>query len=98
MLRSRVPNSPDGTLRGGTMRLAPPPNPNTPGRGGRGGGGGRGQTVDLPVRRPDTSFRADDWNEIEIYLDANIVRPHLNGGGEIGGGAADDEAGKYGPI
>jgi hypothetical protein len=52
----------------------------------------------LPVTRPDSSLRAGDWNSIEIFLDANIVRPFLNEGGETGGGVADPEVGDYGPI
>ncbi|MGD1073222.1 MAG: FG-GAP-like repeat-containing protein [Bryobacteraceae bacterium] len=88
---------------GGQMRIAPPVDPNAPGRGGRGGPGrggpGRaGADVSLPVVRPDTSLRTGDWNSIEIFLDANIVRPFLNEGGEIGAGVADPEVGDYGPI
>ena len=52
----------------------------------------------LPVTRPDTSLKAADWNEVEIFIDANIVRPFLNGGGEIAGGVAEDDAGKFGPV
>ncbi len=52
----------------------------------------------LPVTRPDSSLRAGDWNSIEIFLDANIVRPFLNEGGETGAGVADPEIGNYGPI
>ena len=33
-----------------------------------------------------------------MLLDANILRPFLNMGGERAGGVADDEFGKYGPI
>jgi hypothetical protein len=89
---------------GGQMRIAPPlvdsNAPNAPGRGGRGGGGRGGLPagVTLPVTRPDASLRAGDWNSVEIFLDANIVRPFLNEGGEIGGGVTEPEAGSYGPI
>ena len=87
---------------GGQMRIAPPVDPNAPARGGRGGGrgfGGRGAAdANLPVIRPDTSLRAGDWNNVEIFLDANIVRPFLNYGGETAGGVAEDEIGRYGPI
>ena len=47
---------------------------------------------------PDTSLKAGEWNTIELYLDANIIRPLLNNGGERGGGVADPEAGNFGPI
>jgi hypothetical protein len=84
---------------GGQMRVAPPLDPNAPGRGGRGGGRGRGASEGpvLPVTRPVTDFRTDDWNQVEILLDANIVRTFLNNGGE-NGGVAEDEAGRYGPL
>lgn len=85
---------------GGQMRIAPPPDPNAPARGGGGAGRGRGQppTVAPPLQPPDSSLRANDWNRIEILLDANIIRPFLNEGGERAGGVADDEFGRYGPI
>src|SRR5438094_885170 len=67
---------------GGQMRIAPPPDPNTPaapaGRGGRGGVGGPA----LPLSPPDTRLRPDEWNRVEIFLDANIVRSFLNEGPE----------------
>ena len=89
---------------GGQMRIAPAADPDAPARGGAGrggrGGAGRGAPagVTLPVTPPASGLRADDWNRIEIFLDANIVRPFLNDGGEIAGGVAEDEAGRYGPI
>src|SRR5215469_2482563 len=84
---------------GGQVRIAPPVDPNAAGRGGRGGGRGRGTASGpaLPVTRPVTDYRADDWNQIEILLDANIVRTFLNNGGE-NGGVAEAEFGNYGPI
>ena len=84
---------------GGQMRIAPPLDPNAPGRGGRGGGRGRGASAGpaLPITRPVTDLRTDDWNQVEILIDANIVRTFLNNGGE-NGGVADDDAGKNGPL
>ncbi|MFP5207141.1 MAG: family 16 glycoside hydrolase, partial [Acidobacteriota bacterium] len=75
---------------GGLMRVAPPPNPNAP---------PFHFTmphydVRLPFTAPDTSLRANEWNEIEFMFDANIVRAVLNNGREAGGVA--DEG--YGPI
>ena len=59
------------------------------GGGGAGGGRGRGNQPS-PVK-------ADDWNDVDIVLDANILRPSINGR-TAGGGAADEEVGKFGPL
>lgn len=91
---------------GGMVRLAPAPAP-TGGPGGRGaGGGGRGRGPQMPGGIPspfptmDTSFRPDDWNTIEIVMDADILRPNLNGGAALGASATDDDNSGtgYGPI
>ena len=42
-------------------------------------------------------LKADDWNDIDIVFDANILRPIVNGR-PTGGGAADEDAGKFGPV
>jgi hypothetical protein len=55
---------------------------------GRGGGGRGAQPGPL---------KADDWNDIDLVLDANILRPIVNGR-PIGGGAADEDAGRFGAI
>ena len=83
---------------GGQMRIAPPPDPNPPARRRRLGRAAPRPAVTLPVTPPDTSLKAGEWNTIEIYLDANIIRPLLNNGGERGGGVADPDAGNFGPI
>jgi 3-keto-disaccharide hydrolase/VCBS repeat protein len=99
---------------GGQVRVAPPPTPppaNAPaaapgGRGapaGRGGGGGFAPLqmpggIAAPIPRPETSLRANDWNSIEVVLDANILRPFLNDAGGVTGGVADDEFGRFGPF
>jgi hypothetical protein len=77
------------------MRIAPAPDPNAPARGGRGRGTAAGPK--LPVTRPVTDFTTEDWNQVEILLDANIVRTILNNGSESGA-VAEDDFGKYGPI
>jgi Domain of Unknown Function (DUF1080)/FG-GAP-like repeat len=87
---------------GGMTRIAPPPDPNAPGRGARGGGPGRGRGSattgpTLPITRPDTSYRPNDWNQVEIAIDANMIHTFLNNGGESGG-YADEADGKYGPL
>lgn len=54
--------------------------------------------VTLPLTPPERGLRANDWNQIEVLLDANIVRGFLNNGGETVGGVAEDDAGRYGPL
>jgi hypothetical protein len=86
---------------GGQNRFAPPPPPPSEGRGaGRagGGGGGRGraaQPQDLPLSPPVGGLRADDWNLVEILLDASLIRPFVNEV-SIGSAAVDDEVGTFG--
>ena len=96
---------------GGLMRVAPEPTPNAAPRGGGGGargggggapaaGGGRGRGaggVQLPDVTEPTGYKATDWNDIDIAVDANILRLWLNKGGG-GGGAADEALGAFGPI
>jgi hypothetical protein len=95
LTRDRLPYA------GGMTRIAPPTDPNAPARGGRGGGGqGRGGAAIgpvLPITRPVTTYRPDDWNQVEIFLDANMVHTFLNNGGESGA-AAEEADGKFGPI
>jgi len=88
-----------------TERIAPPPNPDAAGRGARGGRGGRGggrggatPVVDLPVKAPKPGLRPGDWNEVEIFLDANVVRWFLNDIDSPARGVADEEFGRYGPL
>ena len=87
---------------GGQVRIAPPADSAEAGRGGPGrGGAGRGGSLPgatLPIAPPDGSLHAGEWNRIEIFLDANIVRAFLNDGMEVAGGVADDDAGRYGPL
>jgi hypothetical protein len=52
----------------------------------------------LPVKPPSGELRAGDWNDVEIFIDANIVRAVLNEGSAVPGGVAEDEAGRYGPL
>jgi hypothetical protein len=82
---------------GGQMRIAPPFDPNVPGRGGR-VSPGPPPGVTWPFTLRDSSLRPNDWNTIELFLDANIVRPFLNDGNETAGGIAEEEFGRYGPI
>ena len=81
---------------GGQMRIAPPADPNAPARG-AGGRGGAAPAVTLPIPRPTGALLQDDWNSVELLLDANIVRMFLNDSGETGA-VADDDAGRFGPL
>jgi len=95
---------------GGQVRVAsPPPSApapgSTPAAGGRGGGrGGPPQPLQMPggieppIARPVTGLKAGDWNDVEIVLDANILRAFLNDAGGISGGVAEDEYGRFGAI
>ena len=86
------------TLRpiGGLTRVAPSPAPAAaPARGGARGRGG--PQVALPITRPASILRPDDWNQIEIFLDANIVRSHLNNANTTEGVVDKGEEG-YGPL
>jgi hypothetical protein len=88
---------------GGQLRVAlPPPNPAPPAAGARAGGppglppfpGG----IASPIPRPNAGLRANDWNTIEVVLDANILRAFLNDAGGIGDSVAETEYGAYGPF
>ena len=80
-------------------RIAPPPD--TSRRGGNFGGPRTPPVTptDLPVRPPNTDFRENDWNQIETFLETNVIRSFLNDGREVGG-AVDGESALsgYGPI
>lgn len=84
--------------------------PSAAGRGGGAGGGRRGggrnvdgipldPNVKLPIAPPTPGLRPGDWNEFEIFLDANI-QAFLNdvGAGEMTGAVPDEEAARYGPL
>lgn len=56
--------------------------------------------ADLPVKMPDTDFRSNDWNQIEVFLETNVIRSFLNDGREVGGAVDDGEYGVngFGPV
>jgi hypothetical protein len=93
---------------GGQSRVASPAPQGAAGGGGGGrGAGGRGTGgrsglppgLTLPIVQPQGGYRTGDWNQIEIILDANIMRPFLNDGGSGNmGGVAEDQFGRYGAI
>jgi hypothetical protein len=85
--RDRLPHG------GGLVRVAPPPSPDQS-AGAMGRFRGMRPTVPLPLMPPETGLRPNDWNSVEIFIDANIVRTFLNSGREYG--AIADEG--YGPV
>jgi 3-keto-disaccharide hydrolase/FG-GAP-like repeat len=66
----------------------------------RAGGPARGPSeVTSIVPHPSEAIKPADWNDLDIVLDATLLRPHVNSSGPIGGGAeVTDELGSYGPI
>ena len=89
---------------GGLTRVAPLPDPAAAGRGGRGRGPGAAARAGAALRfrlpfpgRSANILHADDWNQIEIFLDANIVRSHLNNANTTTGVSDHAEEG-YGPL
>ncbi|MEO8735269.1 MAG: FG-GAP-like repeat-containing protein [Edaphobacter sp.] len=87
---------------GGQMRIAPPFNPNAPARAARRPAGSAQFNIynptpglPLPFLPPNTDLRPNEWNTMEYFFDANILRGILNYGRETGG--VGDETG-YGPI
>ena len=74
-------------------RIASPPDTSTARRGAGNFTGARTAPPipsDLPVRPPNTDFRDNDWNQIETFLETNVIRSNINDGREIGG-AVDGE-------
>lgn len=87
---------------GGQLRVAPPPpNPVPPPAARAGGPPALPQFpagITSPIPRPSTGLRNNDWNTIEVVLDANILRSFLNDATGIGDSVADPEFGAYGPF
>ena len=92
----------------GTVRFLTPP-PEAAARGGRGpggrAGGGRGfgpgsLPPNSPYTRPTYAYRPNEWNPLEMILDANYLRVWINDGPEGGStnGQADEEIARYGPV
>src|SRR5204863_479610 len=82
---------------GGAGRGAGAPGRGAPPAGALAGGGrGRGPS-NLPNLLEPSGLKANDWNDLDMVVDANIFRPWVNASPN-GGGAADDEVGKFGPI
>jgi hypothetical protein len=80
---------------GAMIRFAPPPNPNPTAA--RQGGGLPRPTGPNPIQKPKAGIWADQWNEVEALVDADILRGFLNEGGESFNAGAGDMHG-YGPF
>ncbi|HTH81648.1 MAG TPA: FG-GAP-like repeat-containing protein [Mucilaginibacter sp.] len=87
-----------GVIRVAPKPVAPAAGANGGNRGGNGGNrrGGAGD-LKLPIARPELAIQPNEWNQVEVFLDANILRAFVNDGGE-NGGYADEAYGNYGPI
>lgn len=51
-----------------------------------------------PLRRPDVAYRSNNWNQIEVFLDLNVVRSFLNDANQTAVGVADEAICRFGPI
>src|SRR5688572_5438558 len=79
---------------GGIIRIAPPPADNA---GNRNFPNRPAAPADIPLKRPSTNFLQNEWNQLELYIDANLVRFFLNDGAAPAG-VVEEGAGGYGPI
>ena len=84
------------TARGASAPGAPAPQ----GRAGTPSGRGGPSAVTAVVARPSTALKPNEWNDLDIVLDATLLRPHVNTGLQGAGGsvAVDDAMGQFGPI
>ena len=88
---------PSDTGRGGQPAASPPRKGGPPGRG---FGPNAALPPDSPYTRPNYSYRPNEWNPLEVILDANYLRVWINNGPEGGStnGQADDDIATYGPV
>lgn len=87
-------------VAGNIIRAAPPapktPPAEPPARPNE--GNQRSGPADLPMKRPSTALVPNDWNQLEVFIDYDIIRRFINDGGDGTGGATDTTDGHYGPI
>ena len=82
---------------GGQIRFAPPPpDPSAPLRPFPAPPGAP-PGVTIPISRPRQGIREGEWNEIELLLDADILRAFMNNGGGQASVATEEMDG-YGPV
>ena len=84
------------------LRLAAPPRRRAPaagpGRGPAPAGRGAPSAVTAIVPHPSIAIKPDDWNDLDIVLDATLLRPQVNTGLRGAGGsvAVDEAMGQFG--
>jgi hypothetical protein len=49
------------------------------------------------MQPPSTALREGDWNRVEVFLDASVLRWFVNDAA-VSGAVADEELARYGPI
>ena len=76
---------------GGIIRLAPPPPPPGDNANANRSFPNRPVATDVPFKRPDPAFRPGQWNQLELYMDANMVRGFFNDGGSPGSALETDD-------
>lgn len=55
--------------------------------------------LELPIYKPNTDFIIGEWNQIEIFLEVNVIRSFLNNAREVGGAIDGERAlSGYGPM
>src|SRR5436309_12350996 len=82
-------------------RGAPAPGaPAAQGRGGAPSGRGGPSAVTSVVARSSIALKPHEWNDLDIVLDATLLRPHVNTGLQGAGGsvAVDEAMGRFGPV
>jgi hypothetical protein len=84
----------------GQARSSAPAGAAPQGRGGSPSGRGGPSAVTSVVARPSIAVKPNEWNDLDIVLDATLLRPHVNSGLQGAGGSAavDDAMGRFGPI
>lgn len=85
---------------GGMARIAPPPKPPAAPGASAASTAQRpaNPTPPLPLTPPQTDLLPGEWNQIEVVLDANIIRVYTNGGADSLGHVAEEEYGRFGPV
>ncbi len=106
--QGRITNREPLTRAAGSMaRFAPPlPPPGAPGGRAGGGagraGGGRGASettfVSMFAPAPSNAFRPNDWNTVDVLVDADVFRVGINTSASFGGQAIDATTGTFGPV
>ena len=100
MARFAPASAPAGASAGQARGSAPAGAAAPQGRAGTSSGRGGPSAVTSVVARPSIALKPNEWNDLDIVLDATLLRPHVNTGLQGAGGsvAVDDAMGQFGPI